>query len=161
MNLFHSVRRRPFQAGLMFMVLLLVTGCGNFLDEGPGSEFCNDTEGLIKDFGQIDLPPSATNLDIRCSRWMDHQSLNLRFEMLPEDLSAFQESTLIEEWLDKPDNAPAFTFSFSHLDSGDLEAMPSYIYGVHAPMVPVIQQIVIDTSDPALYTVYLLAFQSY
>lgn len=146
---------------LLSVILVVLSGCG-LLSSAATPEFCLDEIAAVQDFGGITLPPSYQGLRVQCSALMDHHSLYARFDMAPADLEAFQASTLIDSWTVKGENAPEFDYSFGDfLDERGLAALDAYVYGVHVPLVPVAQQIVIDTSNPENYVVYLSAFTSF
>lgn len=147
---------------LALTILLLTTGCGLLSPNRAEAEFCADPAALVQGFGQITLPASYESLDVQCSVFMDHHAVYARFEIAPADLAAFQQSTLIETWLVKPETPPDLPYGFGdYLDDRAIANLMSYFYGVHEPIVPVAQQILIDTSDPQRYVVYFTAFTSY
>jgi len=146
------------------MLCVLIAGCGLLFDpiNSPNPSFCDDAVGEVEGFGRITLPASYAALEVSCNAFMDHHTLHARFDIAPADLATFQQSTLIETWMVKPETTPDFPHSFgTFLDEDEVDDIPAYVYGVYAPLVPVSQQILIDTSDPARYIVYFTAFTSY
>ena len=124
--------------------LLTATACG-----GP----FNATNCGHKRFAslKISLPPSAATVSESCSDLL-YVSYEVRFTMTPQDLAAFQQSTLIQQWQANP--AAVTTFKAEAARAKSL-LFGSFSYPNHAQM----QEILIDTSDPQQYKVYFTSSQ--
>lgn len=107
----------------------------------------------IEYLAQFELPPSAHNLKSSCFG-LQAYGADASFEMSPADLDMFIASTSIEPSL--------FTGKTSGADvlNGRLNEkasqMESYLYGKYVS-VDFTQEILIDTSNPERYTVYIFA----
>jgi hypothetical protein len=143
---------------LCVLVLLTAAGCIDFLNE---STACGDQPTDIAQLGRFELPPDYTNLATHCTRWMDHSTTGVSFNMPPEHLAQFQASTQIEQWQSTTNTTQIERFDM--LDVRRFQAMDSYLYGETSEQLlgSGTQQVVIDTSDPLRYTVYLTYFVSY
>lgn len=146
----------------MIALAVALTGCG-LLDWGDKqADFCIDHVEAVQGFGNITLPSGYTALEVTCSVFMDHHSLYARFEIPSSELAAFQAGTLVETWVFSPEAIPQTMSGFDKfLNAYAARDLDSYIYGHYAPLTPVSQDILIDTSDPARYVVYFNAFTSY
>ncbi len=125
-----------------------------------------DTETLttqeIEQLGSLTLPPSATEVRAHYRQGMDY-ILNVRFRIDPRDLDALIDSTSIRRPLsttafpleldtfssDKPWWNPGRPASFL---AGDNDTRPTT-----QPSGPY-QRLLIDTTDPASYLVWFVAF---
>ena len=119
-----------------------------------GENSCPETSPKeVEDFAHFKLPPSARNLISDCSG-MQGIVANAKFEMSPTDLNAFIASTLIDKPLSTnsgmPDTGELFGF--------DEKAVKSYLYGKYdhpAPNGGVYEDILVDTTNPTTYVVYV------
>jgi hypothetical protein len=98
---------------------------------------------LVEENAKFTLPPSAHNIISACGG-MQGWMAQARFEMSPDDLDNLLASTFLTQPL--TEIAPE-----ERLD--DVENMSSYLYGRSTSGLW--QEIIINTSDPNVYTVYI------
>ena len=124
----------------LLALLVALTGCGLFeLDSPIGCDSPNF-------YGyRATLPPSAQDVREKCSNEFN-PSYEASFTLLAADLSAFQASTSIIEWqTSAPDN--------SFFDR-QAQGARSVLYGTSSNGA-IFEQVLIDTSDPQRYKVYM------
>jgi hypothetical protein len=144
----------------LFVLIFIMVGCTDFkfLSE---DDFCYEQPTVAQDYARFVLPPDYDNLEAHCTRWMDHTTIDVRFEMSPDHLEQFQDSTEIEQWETVVDVSKVERFEL--LDERRFHAMTTYLYGENSEhlLASGTQQIFIDTTNPLQYTVYLTYFASY
>ncbi len=131
-----------------YLVFLFVVGQAiKSLDTGnlcpPFDPSAVEAKGFFK------LPPSAHNLSSQCSGW-NAWSAEARFQMKPTDLSVLIAYSIIK----KPMSSSGRPATFPTLDQATSNKIGSYFYGEDEEG-EVFQQILIDTTDPNEYTVYV------
>ncbi len=147
--------------GLIGIVLFSAVGCLIFIQtlatafggiDGLFGNSCPpDTPESIEDIAQFTLPPSAENLWSLCVS-MQGWSAEARFDMSPDDLDVFISSV----WLETTLNNSGVPRYISFFEEGLMfEDMTSYLYSLETSGTDLLQEILIDTSNPRLYTVYM------
>jgi hypothetical protein len=122
------------------LALLSMTACSIF--DFRGDTDCQNNPAAA---WAVSLPPSASNVEERCSMNIVNPSYTVFFTMSPNDLETFQQSTPIASW--SGDVSVASTF-------GDQAAqMESLLVGSYGDGA-VLLEVLIDTSDPQQYRVY-------
>jgi hypothetical protein len=139
---------RPAQiirAGVLIAAIVVVNGCGAFLG-GTFSGCDSNLDGIVAML-QPTLPASATVLDESCVEGFapGNATVRVTFTMSPDDLETFQQSTPVKEW----ENAAPADYTYG----GATISPSSALYGEYGDGA-IYTEILIDTSDPALYTVY-------
>jgi len=117
-----------------------------------GNNCPNDEPANAESYGRFELPPSYTNLKSFCGG-MQGWSVDASFNMKPEDLDALVESLWLEADL-QPTGEPQHIF----FRDGEtpFEEIASYLYAVTTSGTDLLQEVLIDTSDPESYFVYLV-----
>jgi hypothetical protein len=100
---------------------------------------------------KITLPPSTLNLDSYCGE--DEDGGSAIFEIVPGELDALLKSTKIDMPLSSTRRVAYLTFTREQLDEID-----SYLSGYYRDDF-LIQEILINTSDPQNYIVYFTAIK--
>lgn len=108
----------------------------------------------------IRLPADIAGFQMRCSGFMDHLSLDMQFTITPDQLADLQAGIpQIDTWQVNPPVTDEIVNSLSRLLSRQqIASIGSALYGVDAFRNYVM---LIDTSDPQVYRVYLSTFQSF
>lgn len=99
------------------------------------------------------LPPSARNLSSSCGGWVGIYA-DVRFEMNPADLQAFLASVLVNT----PFSATGMPTNWQGLRVTDVSTIKSYLYAKYdepSANGGILQEILIDTTAPAHYVVYV------
>ena len=107
----------------------------------------------IEYLAQFELPPSAKNIKSSCFG-LQAYSADVSFEMNPADLDIFVASTSIEPPL-FTDKSPDIKFLNNGLNK-KASQMDNYLYGKYESF-DFTQEILIDTSKPEHYVVYINA----
>lgn len=131
---------------LIVVSAMLISGCevlfGSTFDPGCDASLDDIVASL-----QPELPASATALEESCTEGFapGNATVRVTFTMTPEELEAFMQGTPITEW---QETVPAdYTYN------GAPFSPASAIYGDYGDGA-IYTEILIDISDPALYTVY-------
>jgi hypothetical protein len=139
---------------LMMLIVLLAAACDSLSDvklpvtgtldpNATGDTVdCHATDELV--MVRVALPASAADIHWQCTVGLN-ASYDVNFLMAPEDLNAFQNSTRITEWRADATGAVRFV--------NEAQTMTSLMFGTYADAA-VMDEILIDTSDPARYKVY-------
>ena len=132
---------RPWAAVALAWVLLTATACGSFLSE---EQDCGESRfaGL-----RATLPPSAADVRESCDSFIN-DTYRGSFTMTPQDLAAFQAGTRIQNW--QPTIGTDETFK------EEAARAKSLLFGTFGDGA-IIQDVLIDTSDPQRYKVYYQA----
>lgn len=111
-----------------------------------GNNMCpTEEQHQLENIAGFELPQSTHNLYAFCS-W----TTTARFDMSPDDLDTFLESTLFELPL-----ASEGELEYVRLpETVSLDDMDSYLFGQHGQN-DYFAEILIDTSNPDVYTVYI------
>jgi hypothetical protein len=101
---------------------------------------------------RLQLPPSAGDLTERCSPGVapGNAQYTATFTLSPDDVAALQQSTSITEWGSNMSDSSTF--------EEEAAPMESLIFGSYGDGAT-IEEVLIDTTNPELYTVhYFKAF---
>jgi hypothetical protein len=123
---------------LILFIALSLTACGSFLSE---ERDCNDD---LFDGMRVTAPNSAEFLEERCDFFIN-PTYRAAFTIDPADLQNLQVSTPITEWQDDRSAASIFEEEAANLTS--------LLVGTHGDGAYA-TEVLIDTSNPDLYTVY-------
>jgi hypothetical protein len=104
------------------------------------------------------VPPSAKNPECASRGGLGYSDVALRFDMLPSDLAAFLSSTGVKTPL-SGDPLPDYVYT-EFLGLLNSKSIKSHLYGHYSPEGVVGENILIDTSDPNRYIVYIGGFAS-
>jgi hypothetical protein len=138
-------------AGVLYFALMLVLAQALSSFTGLASNSCESTEPpAVESLGRFKLPPSADNLWSWC--WgMQGWFAYARFEILPEELNILVTNSLVELPLSSSQKPDDFDFP-----DENVESVTTYLYGKYeSRQEEISQEILVDTSNPALYTVYI------
>jgi hypothetical protein len=130
---------------LLLVAILLINGCGAFFADTFSD--CDANLDSIIAMLQPDLPSSAELMEQSCTPGFapGNATLRTKFTMSPDDLQIFQQSTPIDGW---GSPAPAdYTYGGAAVET------TSALYGEYGDGA-IYTEILIDTRDPMLYTVY-------
>jgi len=140
--------------GAVIAVFVLPTVDG-LLALGEIDSFYDCSTEDIENIGRMELPPSTENQIINCFLPMELPDLRQwetgitgKFDMSPNDLDTFLESTLFELPL-ATEGEPTRVSRWYRLDE-----IASYLYGKHS-QDDYFAEILIDASNPDVYTVYI------
>jgi hypothetical protein len=127
---------------LYFGFLLLVA---NALASFGGNSCPPETPSLVEEMAGFKLPPSASNLSSQC--WgMQGALAYASFEIARSDLDYLLQHVLVET----PLSTTTESYSMTHVQC----CLAQFLYGEHREG-EVFQQLLIDTSNPEIYTVYV------
>ncbi len=134
-----------FLSPVIVICALIVSGCAALF----GSTFAGCGENLNEIVAMLspDLPASATVVEQSCVPGFapGNATLRVKFTIAPDDLSRFIESTPIMIWVDAvPED---YRYDGASVDTEEL------MYGEYGDGA-IRMDVLIDMSDPALYTVY-------
>lgn len=131
---------------LMLIAVLLVSGC----DALFGSTFeagCSENLDDIVAMLRPDLTASANVLEQSCTEGFapGNATVRVKFTLSPDEVDAFMQSTPISEW--------ALSVPADYTYNGAPVNAESVSYGTYGDGV-IYMEILIDTHDPTLYTIY-------
>jgi len=112
-----------------------------------------DSQATVEDYAHLKFPPSVSKLDCGYILFQGSEGW-AKFEMSPDDLDAFVESTMVGSVSRRP-AAQRAKFRY------DISAITNPLYGEYHGIHPeggpetfLSQYILIDTRDPHVYVVY-------
>lgn len=124
------------------------------------SQNCNAPQDDFTFYSQmlgIDLPDSTREFRAACSGFMDHQEYRMQFNIAPSDLAALQDG--LSGDLTWAENAPLSERQLERLrqlvSARAISQMRAYVLGADSFNNRIV---VVDTSDPQVYRVYLYVF---
>ncbi len=145
---------------LMVAALAMLTGCEGMFSLGEPCEFPQDDIAFYENWVGVKLPASATNINGRCSRWMDHHEFWIQFDIAPDDLATLQAGMpRTVTWQENAALTDAQMDRVRRLVSGQaLNQMRSYVAAI-GPSNSMIA--IVNTSDAQAYRVFLYVFRSF
>lgn len=154
---------------VMLAPLMVLAGCEGFFSFESPCSVPEDAAEFSQFYGpwlNVPLPASAQNFAARCTGWMDHQEFWLQFDIAPDDLAALQtglSSAWGEDrvvWRENGTLLDSQKGRMSRLVTDSMIArMRSYVVGVDQTFGNLI--VVVNTSDPNSYRVFLYVFRSF
>lgn len=140
MSIQHS-RFRPLSSFALLLAMLSLSACGLL---GMNRSDCTRDMLLLL---EIDPPASATFTEEHCSMGIVNPTYTATLTIPAVDLVAFQQSTRVKSWL---------TTAISAISLKDTAAnMSSVLFGAFSDGA-ISEEVLIDTSDPQAYTVYVV-----
>jgi len=132
-----QILRRVIVGVVLALAVMSVSACGLLSSSNPCST------DMLAMLSVSPLPPSANVLYQNCSMSFN-PTYDLRMTIAPADLVAFQQSTSITNWQTDPAAVTRF--------EDEAAGMQSLIFGTFGNGA-IIQDVLIDTSNPQQYTV--------
>ncbi len=115
----------------------------------------------FEDFAGFAVPPNAHNISASCAEFQDYVAY-VRLTIDPNDLNRLIASSFVKTPLSSTEKPFDMTTRYSdlHRFGWDLEAISSYLAGEADVAKPLRrhQSILIDTSNPSEYIVYVVTF---
>lgn len=129
----------------------LVFFLGSMFEDTSQCDLFELTPTGLESVSGIDLPESVSNFTMNCDGFFDNHTFDGQFTLPAADLNALQAGVPgVDNWAENPLLTEDRVSPLDDvLPRGDIESMASYMFG-DGPGVAFL----IDTSDPALYTVY-------
>jgi hypothetical protein len=126
---------------ILLVLLVVVTACS------PPGDASGCDENTLRSL-RLPLPPSAANVQEMCSPGVapGNAQYKATFTMSPDDLATFQEVTEIVDW--SPDASGAVTWA------NEAAGASSLLFGTYSDGI-FLREVLIDTSNPQPYNVYL------
>jgi hypothetical protein len=139
--------------------LIVCTGYFLFLFTSRYSEFAGvfsngcftDEPDKIQAIGRFSLPPSAKLLETECSGLQGYYAA-AKFEMNPGDLNTFIRSTSIKTNFQTKTDMSKLNWAVQKVIKNNIPT--SYLHS-KVDFPEFLQEVLIDTSDPNRYTVYI------
>jgi hypothetical protein len=123
---------------IILLITLSLTACGSFLED---ERDCNDS---LFDGMRVAAPSSAQFSNERCAFFIN-PTYRATFTIDPADLQALQDSTPITAWDTDVSGASIY--------EAEAASLSSLIVGTHGDGAYA-TEVLIDTTNPDLYTVY-------
>lgn len=134
-------RFRPLSSLALLLVVINVSACGVL---GIARSDCSRSMLLML---ELEPPESATFTDEYCSMGIVNPTYSATLTIPAVDLVAFQQSTRIESWL---------TTAVSAISLEDeADGLTSVLFGAYSDGA-ISEEVLIDTSNPQQYTVYVV-----
>lgn len=145
---------------LTVAALLVLAGCEGMVSLESPCDVPQDDFAFYEQWLQVTLPESTGNFNARCSRWMDYHEFWMQFEIAPADLDALQSG--MPERVTWQADAPLTEAQMERMrrlvNPRMVDGMRSYVLGVDQFNNYIA---LADTSDPAVYRVFLYVFISF